>query len=70
MYNNHQRVSDMVFSNIKEKATVRSLLSHVEGVIISKDEVSKELEIEWSLGQDTSVTRNHISKLGSVIYLG
>lgn len=70
MYSNLQSVTKLDFYNIKIDAKVKSMVSHADGVILSKDEDTKELEIEWQLGQDTSTTRNHISKLKSVVYLG
>lgn len=64
------RVSTLDFEFIKEQDKVKSLISHADGIVLSKDETTQELEIAWTSGQETSTTRNHISKLGSVIYLG
>lgn len=70
MYKKLKPVIHVDFDLIKIGDKLRSLVSHAEGVVLNKDDETKELEVEWHLGQNTSVTSNHISKLKSVLYIG
>lgn len=70
MYDTLKSVSKVDFDTIKIGDKLKSLISHADGIVLYKDDENKELEVEWSLGQETSITSNHISKLKSVIYLG
>lgn len=61
------KVSETDFSKLLPNTKVRSLVSHVEGIIISQDPVNKEVEIQWTRGEEVSIIRKPVKDLTSVI---
>ena len=61
------KLSDTDISRLVPSTKVRSLVSHVDGVILSQDIENKEVEIQWMRGEEVSTVKHPISKLSSVV---
>lgn len=70
MYRNFKKLSSMEIKNIKINSKVKSIMSHTDGIILEKDELTETIKIQWEQSGVVSTMSNHLSKLSSVVYLG
>lgn len=63
------KLSDTDINRLIPNTKVRSLVSHVDGIILSQDIVNKEVEIQWTRGEEISTVKHPISKLSSVVLI-
>ena len=61
------KVSEIDFKQLIPNTKVRSLLSYVDGIIISQDFDNNELEIQWTRGDETTIVKRAHHQLNSVV---
>lgn len=61
------KLSETDINRLIPKTKVRSLVSHVDGIILSQDIENNAIEIQWTRGEEITTVKHPISKLSSVV---